>query len=80
MRFLGKRDHWDFFFFLNEGGAAILLNVLRYRTMINEFLWPELEDVDVDGVYFQQDAATCHTSLLREKFPGRVISRNGDCN
>ena len=33
----------------------------------------------------QQDGATCHTSgetigILREKFPGRVISRNGDYN
>ena len=47
--------------------------------MINGFLWPELEDMDVDDVYFQQDGATCHTGdetigLLREKFPGRVIS------
>ena len=55
------------------------MNGLRYRTMINEFLWPELEDMDVDDVYFQQDSATCHTSgetigLLREKFPGQVIS------
>ena len=45
--------------------------------MINGFLWPELEDMDVDDVYFQQDGATCHTSgetigLLREKFPGRI--------
>ena len=53
--------------------------------MINEFLWPELEDMDVNDVYFQQDGATCYTSgetigLLREKFPGRVISRNGDYN
>ena len=53
--------------------------------MINEILWPELKDMDVDDVYFQQDGATCHTSsetigLLREKFPGRVISRNGDYN
>ena len=52
-----------------------------YRT----FLWPDLEDMDVDDVYFQQDGATCHTSdetigLLRQKFPVRVISRNGDCN
>ena len=43
--------------------------------MINEFLWTELEDMDVDDVYFQQDGATCHTSgetigLLRETFPG----------
>ena len=42
-------------FFLNEAGAAVLVNGLRHRTMINEFLWPELEDMDVDNVYFQQD-------------------------
>ena len=53
--------------------------------MINEFLWPELEDMDVDDVYMQQDGTTCDTSgetigLLREKFPDRVISRNGDYN
>ena len=49
------------------------------------FLSTELEDMDVDNVYLQQDGATCYTSgetigLLREKFPGRVISRNGDYN
>ena len=38
------------------------MNGLRYRTMINEFLSPELEDMDVDDVYFQQEGATCHTS------------------
>ena len=48
-------------------------------------LWPELEDIDVDDVYSQQDDTTCYTSggnigLLREKFPGRVISRKGDYN
>ena len=53
--------------------------------MINEFLWPELEDMDVYDVYFQKDDATCHISgeiigLLRKKFPGRVISQNGDYN
>ena len=39
----------------------------------------------MDDIYFQQDDATCHTSgetidLLRQKFPGGVISRNGDYN
>ena len=53
--------------------------------MINELLWTELQDLDVDNVYFQQDSATWHRSgetivLLLEKFPGRVISRNGDYN
>ena len=61
------------------------MNELRYRTMINEFLWPELEDMDVDDIYSQQDGATCHTSgetigLLRENFPRRVIPRNGNYN
>ena len=61
------------------------MNGLRHRTMINEFLWPELKDMDVDDVCLQQDGATCHTSgetigLLPEKFPGRVIYRNGDYN
>jgi hypothetical protein len=41
--------------------------------------------MDMEGMWFQQDGATCHTAcetmeLLREKFPGRVISRNGDRN
>ena len=43
------------YFFENEAGAAVLVNGLCYRTMINEFLWPELKDMDVDDVYLQQD-------------------------
>ena len=63
----------------------VSVNGLCYRTMINEFLRPELEDMDMDDVYFQQDGSTCHTSgetfgLLRQKFPGGVISQNGDYN
>lgn len=51
--------------------------------MITNFLWPELEDMNVDDMWFQQDGATCHTAnetmaLLREKFNGRVISQRGD--
>lgn len=73
------------YFFENEAGATVTVNGLRYRAMINDFLWPELEDIDVDDVYFQQDGATCHTSnetiaILQEKFPDRVISRRGDHN
>ena len=67
------------YFFANEAGAAVSVNGLRYRIMINEFLWPELEDMDVDDVYLQQDGATCHTSgktigLLHEKFTGPVMN------
>ena len=61
------------------------VNELCYQTMINEFSWPELEDMEMDDVCFEQNGSTCHTSgetigLLREKFPGRVISRNADYN
>ena len=73
------------YFFENEAWAAVSVNGLRHRIMIYEFLWSELEDMDVDDVYLQQDGATCHTigetiGLLREKFPGQVISQNGDYN
>ena len=79
VRFLGRRDLWALFFFKWSW------NGLRYRTMINIFLWPELEDMDVGDIYFQQNGATCHTSgetigLLRENFPGWVISWSGDYN
>lgn len=32
-----------------------------YRAIINEFFVPEVEDIDVDGLWSQQDGAACHT-------------------
>jgi len=73
------------FFFENDAGNAVTVNGVRYRNMKTEFLWPQLDGMDMEGIWFQQDGATSHTAcetmeLLREKFPGRVISRNGDRN
>ena len=53
--------------------------------MITEFLWPELMNIDLEDTWFQQDSAAPHfanetITLLYIKFPGRVISRNGDVN
>jgi hypothetical protein len=53
--------------------------------MITEFLWPQLDGMDMEDMWFQQDGATCHpahetTELLREKFPGCVISCDGNQN
>jgi len=58
---------------------------VRYRNMITEFLRPQLDSMDIEDTWFQQDSTTCHTAretteLLQEKFPGRVISRNGHQN
>lgn len=51
------------------------------RSMITDFFWPEIEDMDLDNMWFQQDGASSHTAhqtidLLREKFGESIISRN----
>jgi hypothetical protein len=53
--------------------------------MITNFLWPYLNGVDIEDLWFQQDGATCHTThqtiaLLHEKFPGQILSHNADRN
>lgn len=73
------------YFFKNEEGQRVTVNGNRYRTMINEFLLPNLEDMDMDEMWFQQDGATCHTAretidLLKETFNDNIISRNGPVN
>ena len=73
------------FFFENEQGAAVMVNGERYRAMLNEFLFPKIEENDTDDIWFEQDGATCHTAnvtidLLRTVFENRIISRNSDVN
>ena len=51
--------------------------------MIQEYKLPQLEDLDMQKLWFQQDGATPHTSretmkILRAAFPGRLISRFSD--
>ena len=63
------------YFFENDAGNAVTANGVRYRNMITEFSCPQLDGMDMEGIWFQQDGATCHTAcetmeLLREKFPG----------
>jgi len=67
--------------FLTFGQRSLLCNV-------TEFFKPQLGEIfndkhGADNVWFQQDGATAHTShrsfsLLREMFPGHVISLRGD--
>ena len=52
-----------------------------YRAMLEDYLRPELHELDINDMWFQQDGATSHTSrvtidLLKGKFGERVISRN----
>ena len=73
------------FFFKNDAGATVTVNGIRYRAMINQFLFLKINDIDADDICFQQDDATCHTAnetinLLKEKFGESIISRNGPVN
>ena len=61
------------YFFRNEEGVAVNVNGEQYRKMLTEFLWPELDSIDITEMWFQQDGATCHTrdvmlDLIKEKF------------
>ncbi|CAH1994639.1 unnamed protein product [Acanthoscelides obtectus] len=50
------------YFFENATGDAVTVNSERYRVMIEDYFLPQLEGMDMDNVYFQQDGATCHTT------------------
>ena len=50
--------------------------------MLEDYLWLELDELDINDMWFQQDGATSHTArvtidLLEGKFCERVVSRNG---
>lgn len=73
------------YFFRNEAGDAVTVNGERYRNMLNDFLWPELEEIDISEMWFQQDGAPCHTAnetiaLLKGKFGEWTIAKNGFVN
>lgn len=73
------------YFFENDQGRAITVNSDRYGRMLTDYFWREIENYDLENMWFQQDGTTSHTTqtnraLLQEKFPGRVISRLSDVN
>ena len=70
------------YFFVDENDRHVTVNGERYRTMLEDYLWPELDEFDIKDMWFQQDGATNHTArvtidLFKGKFGERVISRNG---
>ncbi|GFT93434.1 transposable element Tc3 transposase [Trichonephila clavipes] len=73
------------YFFKNDEGHNVTVNADRYRAMITNFFIPELNNHDVQELWFQQDGATCHTiratiDLLKGTFGDRLISRFGPVN
>ncbi|GFX50155.1 transposable element Tc3 transposase [Trichonephila clavipes] len=73
------------YFFKNDEGHNVTVNGDRYRVMITNFFIPELNNHDVQELWFQQNGATCHTAratinLLKDTFGDRLISRFGPVN
>ncbi|GFT99367.1 uncharacterized protein TNCV_1205911 [Trichonephila clavipes] len=59
--------------------------VTFYTAMITNLFIPELNNHDVQELWFQQDGATCHTAratidLLKDALGDRLISRFGPVN
>ncbi|GFX30640.1 putative transposable element [Trichonephila clavipes] len=73
------------YFFKTDEGHNVIVNGDRFRAMITNFFIPELNNRDVQELWFQQDGATCHTAratidLLKDTFGDRLISRFGPVN
>ncbi|GFW63206.1 DUF4817 domain-containing protein [Trichonephila clavipes] len=73
------------YFFKNDEGHNVTVNGDRYRVMITNFFIPELNNHDVQELWFQKDGATCHTAratidLLKDTFGDHLISRFGPVN
>ncbi|GFU76209.1 NACHT domain-and WD repeat-containing protein 1 [Trichonephila clavipes] len=73
------------YFFKNDEGHNVTVNGDRYRAMITNFFISELNNHDVQELWFQQDGATCHTAratidLLKDTFGDRLISCFGPVN
>jgi hypothetical protein len=70
-------------YFFEEGSTTVTVTADRYVEMLETFLHPKMGDVGTEHVWFQQDGATAHTArrslgVLREMFPGHLISLRGD--
>jgi len=66
-----------------EGDTTVTVTDDRYVQMLDAFLRPKLDDEFIENVWFNQDGATAHTprrlfGVLREIFPGHLISLRGD--
>ncbi|GFT87869.1 transposable element Tc3 transposase [Trichonephila clavipes] len=68
------------YFFKHDEGHNVTVNGDRYRAIITNFFIPELNNHDVQELWFQQDGATCHTARatidsLKDTLGDRLISR-----
>ncbi|GFW92479.1 hypothetical protein TNCV_517961 [Trichonephila clavipes] len=70
-------------FFKNDEDHNVTVNGDRYRAMITNFFIPELNNHDVQELWFQQDVHVTQLAtidLLKDTFGDRLISRFGPVN
>ena len=70
------------FYFVDENDRHVTVNGERYRAMLEDYLWPELDALDINDMWFQQYGATSHTAcvtivFIKCEFGERHLSRNG---
>ncbi|GFX12789.1 putative DD41D transposase [Trichonephila clavipes] len=61
------------YFFKNDEGHNVTVNGDWYRAMITNFFIPELNNHDVQELWFQQDGATSHTAPCHNRFIERHV-------
>ena len=68
-------------YFFEENERAVTMDAVRYRDMIEEFFLPSLEEMDIGGVWFQQDGLHYqHTPIdMRERAERNFKNRLGQC-
>jgi len=50
------------FFFEYEEGAAVTVNGVLYRCMLEDFFFPRMEEEDIDDIWLHEGGAACHTA------------------
>lgn len=71
-------------YFFEESNHAVTTNNGPYVNMIQEFLEPQPQQINLGLLWFQQDGVTTHTArnsmtILREMCLGHLISMYGTC-
>ena len=56
------------YFFVDKNDRHVTVNGERYPTMLEDYLWTELDELDINDMWFQQDGAlaTQNASISRE--------------
>lgn len=60
MLFIGWR-HYQTVLLSKQGRPSSYCDCVSINEMITDFLWSEIEDMDLDDLWFKQKGATCET-------------------